>query len=97
MYQPAHFREPDEARALARVEAYSFGLLVAVDDSGAPETSHLPFLVDRRARVLRTHVARANPLAKLAASGRTMTAVFSGPHGYVSPRFDPTAAREIPL
>jgi transcriptional regulator len=96
MYQPAHFREPDEARALALVEAYSFGLLVAVDDSGAPETSHLPFLVDRGARVLRTHVARANPLAKLAASGRTMTAVFSGPHGYVSPRFYPTPRAHVP-
>jgi transcriptional regulator len=96
MYQPAHFREPDETRALALVEAHSFGLLVAVDQTGAPEMAHLPFLVDRGARVLRTHVARANPLAKLAAAGRSMTAVFSGPHGYVSPRSYPQPRAQVP-
>jgi transcriptional regulator len=96
MYQPAHFREPDEARLFDLIEQHSFGALVAVDDEGGVEIAHLPFVLDRAARVLRTHVARANPLAKLAATGPAMTAVFSGPHGYVSPRFYAQPRAQVP-
>src|SRR4051812_13878393 len=96
MYQPAHFRETDEGRLFDLIDAYSFGALVAVDDAGAVEIAHLPFVLDRGARVLRTHVARANPLAGLAASGRPVTAVFSGPHGYVSPRAYTQPLAQVP-
>jgi transcriptional regulator len=96
MYQPAHFREPDEARLFELIEQHAFGALVAVDDGGVPEIAHLPFTLDRGASVLRTHVARANPLARLAATGRAMTAVFTGPHGYVSPRAYPQPRATVP-
>jgi transcriptional regulator len=96
MYQPAHFREDDPARLHALIEAHAFGTLVGVDDAGVPEIAHLPFWLDRGAGVLRTHVARANPLAALAATGRAMTAVFHGPHGYVSPRWYSQPARMVP-
>jgi transcriptional regulator len=96
MYQPAHFREDDTERLFALIEAGSFGPLIAVDEAGALEISHLPFALDRDARTLRTHVARANPLAALAASGRTMTAIFQGPHGYISPRFYVEPRRRVP-
>jgi transcriptional regulator len=36
---------------------------------------------------LRAHVARANPIAAMLESPLPVVAVFSGPHGYVTPRW----------
>ncbi len=96
MYQPAHFSEDDPARLCALIEAYPFGTLIAVDDAGGLEIAHLPFVLDAQAGTLCTHVAQGNPLAALAAAGRAMTAVFHGPHGYVSPRFYTDPGRMVP-
>jgi transcriptional regulator len=79
MYVPDHFRQDDRAAALELIERHAFGLLAA----GA-EAAHLPFELDRAAGALRCHVARANPLARLAI-GAPVLAVFAGPHAYVSP------------
>lgn len=79
MYLPAAFAG-DEAAALYLIDAHPFATLIA----GA-EIAHIPLLLDRERRVLRGHVARANPLWR--AFDRPVTAVFTGPHGYVSPRW----------
>ncbi len=84
MYVPAAFAEGDSTRLYAIAAAYPFATVVGVHPDGAPEIAHVPLLVDADRGVLLGHVARRNPLASLLAGGR-LTAVFHGPHGYVSP------------
>jgi transcriptional regulator len=61
-----------------------------------PEISHLPCLVDDDCAAVRLHVARGNPLARLAAAGERLTAVFHGPHCYVTPRWYRDPTRQVP-
>jgi transcriptional regulator len=88
MYLPKAFAEPDLATLHDLVEAHAFGVLVVPTPSGAPEVSHLPFLLDRARGphgTLRAHVARANPIWRAFDGKAEVLAVFQGPHGYVSP------------
>lgn len=99
MYTPPMFQAKDEAMLLELCKAHPFGMIVAADAGGAPEIAHLPLALMRGAdgqlEVL-THVARANPLAALAAKGAPMTAVFLGPHGYVSPTWYAEPRAQVP-
>ncbi len=99
MYTPPLFEEKDEATLFELCEAHPFGMIVAAHEVGAPEIAHLPLALARRAdgtlEVL-THVARANPLTALAAQGAPMTAVFRGPHGYVSPTWYARPREQVP-
>jgi transcriptional regulator len=99
MYTPPLFQAKDEAILLELCQAHPFGMIVAADAGGAPEIAHLPLALMRGAdgqlEVL-THVARANPLAALAAKGAPMTAVFLGPHGYVSPTWYAEPRAQVP-
>jgi transcriptional regulator len=83
MVAPSAFRVADETAAFDFVARTGFATLVTIDD-GRPLASHLPMLVDRRRRVLRGHLARANPQAGLI-GGRRHLAVFLGANAYVSP------------
>src|SRR5579872_7275306 len=86
MYIPAAFQESDPETLFDLIQQYSFGLLVSGED-GEPFASHLPMLLDRSFvphGCLVGHMARANPQWQQAA-GKTVLAVFSGPHAYVSP------------
>lgn len=87
MYTPSHFSEdrPDVLRAL--VAAHPLGTLVTHSDAGL-DADHIPFELaaptpDAPFGTLRAHVARANPLWRLA--GTPVLAVFQGPSAYVSP------------
>ena len=87
MYVPQHFAG-DPAAIDEIVAAHDFALLVTPGAQG-PEATHLPLLLDRSRGpqgTLLGHLARANPHAE-ALGGREALAVFSGPHGYVSPRW----------
>lgn len=98
MYRPRLFDETDPERLFGLIEEYSFGMLVVPDASG-PEIAHLPFVLDRTSGphgTLFCHVARPNRAWQLAADGRTVTCVFPGPHGYVSPRWYEHPAQEVP-
>jgi transcriptional regulator len=66
------------------IEENSFGVLVTVAE-GRPFASHIPFLYEREANVLRGHVARANPQWQHFLGGSDVMVVFQGPHAYVSP------------
>ena len=90
MYLPAVCRASDRPLLLSLMRRHPFVTLVGVLD-GAPEIAHLPALVDDEPLRLELHVARGNPLARLAEAGAPLTAVFHGPHAYVSPRFYRTA------
>ncbi|WP_375780814.1 FMN-binding negative transcriptional regulator [Bradyrhizobium sp. ma5] len=85
MYTPPPFK-PDRAASLAFAEARGFGIVCACD-GGKPIASALPFYLtyaaDGTPRAL-FHVARHNPLVKLANGSPWLLAV-NGADAYVSP------------
>jgi transcriptional regulator len=93
MYVPAAFAEADPERLIALCERHSFATLVT-PAAGELHVSHVPLLVRRRgeAIVIAGHLARENPHARaLAAGGAPTTAIFQGPHGYISPSWYATS------
>lgn len=86
MYTPPAFRLDDRSTVLTVMREHAFAVLVA-HSGDAVEIVHLPLLVEERGEtlVIRGHVAKANPVCALILSGAAATAVFSGPHAYISP------------
>ena len=84
MYTPKHFEQTDQRALWDFIEEHAFGTLLTVAD-GRPMLSHLPFLADRDAGVLHCHVARANTHWQEIERAPQVVAIFTGPHGYVSP------------
>ena len=84
MYTPKHFEQSDEATLYDFIDACAFGTLITTV-AGRPFASHVPFLVDRAARRLHCHLARANPQWQQIAASPSVLAIFAGPHGYISP------------
>lgn len=87
MYVPPHFAG-DPAAIDDIIAAHDFALLVTSGPQG-PEATHLPLMLDRSRGphgTLLGHLARANPHGD-DIDGKEALAVFSGPHGYVSPRW----------
>lgn len=86
MYIPPHFAAADPALGLDIIDQYGFATLVTVHDD-VPFATHLPLLLDRRGAqgTLIGHVARANPQWQQFKPGQQVLAIFTGPHGYVSP------------
>ena len=96
MYTPPHFAMDDLADQHALIEANDFAVLVATGSDGLVAT-HVPMMLRRDEGPLGTlyaHLARPNPQARLA--GQEMLAVFSGPHGYVSPSWYLERAINVP-
>jgi transcriptional regulator len=90
MHQPAHFRVEDRAETLSLIRAFPLGLLIAPAAGFFASADLLPFEIDDAGRVLRAHVARANPLVASLAESREVLVVFQGPHAYVSPAHYPS-------
>src|SRR5437667_3097728 len=75
------------AASLAFAAARGFGLVIACD-AGRPVAAHLPFrLIEQDGKVpkLEFHVARGNPLGRLAEKGGTWLVAVQGHDAYVSP------------
>ena len=90
MFTPEPFVEDDLGRLRAIVEANSFGLLLG-NGPRAPVASHLPFLIDLDTQSgegrLHCHMARANPHWQAIEPSPSVLVIFSGVHGYISPRW----------
>ena len=85
MYTPPPF-QPDRAACLAFAEARGFGLACAFDGT-KPVASHLPFYLsyaDDGTPQAAFHVARHNPLARLAEGASSWLLAVSGADAYVS-------------
>jgi len=96
MYVPRHFAmdKLDEQHAL--IEAHDFAVLVVSGPDGLFAT-HVPMMLKRdegKFGTLYAHLARTNPQASML--GRDMLAVFSGPHGYISPSWYSDRAKNVP-
>jgi transcriptional regulator len=88
MYAHAAFKV-HHAVGLAFAAARGFGQVIACE-GGRPVASLLPFHVseaDGGLPRVQFHVARPNPLAKLAAKGGTWLIAVAGDDAYVSPRW----------
>lgn len=86
MYTPPMFK-PDRAASLAFAQARGFGLVCAWDGA-RPLASSLPFYLgfaDDGTPHAAFHVARQNPLVKLAGGTGAWLLAVNGPDAYVSP------------
>ena len=85
MYVPRAFSVEDRNWALELIERYPFGLLISCAGVD-PLTTHMPMYATERGDALTVwgHVARANSLTRAILAGARATAVFSGPHAFVS-------------
>ena len=87
MYTPAHFAETDDARIAKLIEHFGFATLISATPEGL-QITHAPVQLDRSRgaqRILVGHVARANPHSAYLVDGASITVIFHGPHGYISP------------
>ena len=86
LYVPASNEERDPDRLVDLIERHPFATLVTPAPDGL-HVSHIPLLVRRRAGelALAGHVARANQHWRVLGGAAPSTAIFHGPHAYVSP------------
>jgi transcriptional regulator len=86
MYVPDLFGSASPEEIQEVVETFSFATLITVRD-GELQISHLPLVLQGTltSGVLRGHMARANPQLAHCRPGGRATAIFHGPHAYVSP------------
>lgn len=95
MYIPGSMLERDDDRVRAILSEFPFATVIT---PGEPlHITHVPVIAAGSAgplTELRGHMARANPHSR-ALDGRTMTAIFAGPHGYISPRWY-ASPRQVP-
>ena len=86
IYVPPHFRVEDRERLVDFMREHAFATLVAAGDTGL-DVSHVPLLVDLEGESirLRGHLARANAQWEALEGARHVSAIFQGPHAYVSP------------
>ncbi|MCZ6863619.1 MAG: FMN-binding negative transcriptional regulator [Alphaproteobacteria bacterium] len=99
MYIPAPFAETDNSVLHDLIDAYGFGILISLDECGAPVASHIPFELDRASGdngTLQAHLARANPQWRGFNAGNEILCIFEGPHAYISPRWYDPANNAVP-
>ncbi|MDE2394105.1 MAG: FMN-binding negative transcriptional regulator [Burkholderiales bacterium] len=90
MYLPRHFEQNDPAALEALMREHPLATLVT-RAGDALEADLIPLEYDAAARLLRGHVARANPLWRHA-DGSEVLALFRGADAYVSPSWYPSKA-----
>jgi transcriptional regulator len=96
MYCPARFAQPDSTSLHDLIAAHPLGMLVTHSD-GLPDADHLPFDVYASEGILRTHVARRNPVWRR--DGQQVLVVFRGLSGYATPdrvEKEETGGRVVP-
>jgi transcriptional regulator len=99
MYVPQHFSVDDVAHLHDVIRHNAFGIVTSVVD-GQLMATHLPFMIDtaRGAKgTLLAHMARQNPHWRGFDGKSEVLVVFSGPHGYVSPRWYETNGPKVPI
>lgn len=87
MYIPAANKIEDPIAAIEAMRRNPFATLVSIADS-EPVATHVPLIVKNgESVVLCGHIARQNSQWRSWNQGVKVLAIFSGPHGYVSPRY----------
>ncbi|MBU3624915.1 FMN-binding negative transcriptional regulator [Polynucleobacter sp. JS-Safj-400b-B2] len=90
MYLPKHFLVEDPAILAQLISEYPLAIIVGNLD-GHLEINHLPLMLSSDKTKLYGHVARMNPLVKVASGNNvSVTAIFNGPNAYVTPSWYPS-------
>jgi len=90
MYLPKHFSVDDPALLAQLIAEYPLATIVGNLDSQL-EVNHLPLMLSTDRTKLFGHIAKVNPLVKIAGSNQpTVTAIFNGPQAYVTPAWYPS-------
>lgn len=86
MYSPSYFRAQSEATLLRFMHAHPFVTLVGQGLHGWPAISHIPVLIEARHERLfiQGHIQRKTDHHLAWAAQPQVTAVFTGPHSYIS-------------
>lgn len=87
MYTPKPLELNDIAAAQQIMTDYAFALVVTTSDAGV-EMVHIPTVLNPTQGTygcLHFHVAKQNPIWNVFDGAREATAVFTGPHAYISP------------
>lgn len=86
MYIPIEFAITDTAQIESFLQDNPFGILVLSVGLAEPQATHIPFLIRRvdDGFILEGHMAKNNPQSQQLAKGKSVLAIFSGPHAYVS-------------
>src|SRR6059058_4569294 len=91
MYLPKAFQETRTETLHAFIRRHSFATLISPAGNDGIRASHLPMLLDRTLGAhgaLIGHLARSNPQwRQFAGNGAEVTAIFAGPHAYISPQW----------
>jgi transcriptional regulator len=90
MYVPTAFELSDANDVAAILADFSFALVVTRPVSGELFMDHVPLLHDPEEGVLYGHFAGCNPHAGAIVDAPSVTAIFMGPHAYVSPQWHTT-------
>lgn len=86
MYIPNLFKVSDENIIDHFLRRYSFITLVAIRDQFI-EAAHVPVIISQNRKSISFHIAAANPIKDFLTLESTVLMIFTGPHGYVSPRW----------
>jgi transcriptional regulator len=92
MYVPAVYQPGDPSWAWSVIRGHPLATLISNGPS-SPFATHLPMIIpagpppvgDPAGSVLLGHMNRANPHWRALIEGSAATAIFTGPHGYVTP------------
>jgi transcriptional regulator len=87
MYLTKQFEETRTGVLHGFLRERPFAALVVATEEGL-SVDHIPLLLDEDfapSGVLRGHVARANPILKVAPVNMDAVAIFQGPHHYITP------------
>ena len=87
MYTPKKYKQEDKSELLRFIEAFPFGVL-CISNKNRPIATHLPLLLEEKngKTFLYSHMAKANHQWQNFHEDKEVLAIFSGPHGYVSPK-----------
>lgn len=87
MYIPRHFKVVDDELIFNFIQQIGFGILVTSTES-FPLSTHLPILLEKQddGLIIKTHMAAANPHAKLLTHGTKSLVIIAGEHAYISPK-----------
>jgi transcriptional regulator len=105
MYVPPHYADSAPSETFRTLVAdFPLGILCTHGPSGFA-ANHVPFQLHQgdgefaEFGLLRTHVARANPVWQHVSDGDAVLVIFQGPDGYVSPNWYPSTSetpRHVP-
>lgn len=86
MYSQSHYRNEPPDLAFEVIRNFGFATILT-RESDSPFVSHLPLILEEAGekKFLIGHCAQANPLRRHLDEGQQVTAIFHGPHSYVSP------------